>query len=223
MLIIKRHLIYVDAKSIKKVGNESSEENEINELLESAKKEAEEIIKNAKDEAQKIVENAKNEAQRIIDDAKIEAEEILNSAEIEINEKLSEIDSLKSYIAAFGERLNEQLNGLAKELAEKSFPAFKAIYRKILEKDVDEDLAKRRIESALEKIFYSEGVILRVSPKDSEKLSDVLESLRSQGFEVRIDPDLSEGDVLVETEKGIIDKTTPFRWKMIEDILDEIL
>ncbi len=66
-------------------------------------------------------------------------------------------------------------------------------------------------------------MILRVSPKDSEKLSDVLESLRSQGFEVRIDPDLSEGDVLVETEKGIIDKTTPFRWKMIEDILDEIL
>ena len=62
-----------------------------------------------------------------------------------------------------------------------------------------------------------------MSPKDSEKLSDVLESLRSQGFEVRIDPDLSEGDVLVETEKGIIDKTTPFRWKMIEDILDEIL
>lgn len=223
-MIIKRHLIYVDAKAVKKIGLRSDEkESKGDEIIQKARAEAQRILENAKKEAGEILSGAQNEAQKILEDAKARADEIVNSAKAEIDAKLSEIEALKARISSFSERLNESLKELSEQLTDEALPVFKIIYRKILEKDLDEDLAKRRIESALEKIFHSDGVVLKISPKDAERLSDVIEDLKSQGFGVQIDPDLSEGDVLVETKRGVVDKTTSFRWKMIEDVLDEIL
>ncbi len=222
-MIIKRHLIYVDAKTVKKIGREPEKKNEEDEIIQKAKAEAQKILENARKEADEILKDAQDKAQKILEDAKVKADEIVNSSKSEIDARLAEIEDLKSHISSLGKRLDDSLKDLSERLADASLPVFKVIYRKILEKDLDEDLAKRRIESALEKIFHSDGVILKISPRDVERLSGVMDNLKSQGFDVQIDPNLSEGDVLVETKKGVIDKTTSFRWKMIEDVLDEIL
>ncbi len=218
-MIIKRNLIYVDAKSIRKIGR-AEEKDERKEELEKLRKE---IIEKAKKEADEILGNAKKEADSILNDARKKYEELEKNLKEEYEKKMQEIEEMKRKLVEFESLLRGKLDEAIEGLVEKSLPVLKVIYKKVLEKDMDEDLARRRIKSALEKIFETSGVRFKISPEDTSGLEDLISSMKTQGFEVVVDPSLKKGDVIVETSIGLIDKTTEFRWRMIEDALDEIL
>lgn len=220
-LIIKRHLIYVDAKSVRKVGpKEEKEEDSKEKELEELKRK---IVEEAKEEAKKIVENARRESEEIVKKAREDSERMKRTLEEEYTRKIGEIEDLKGEILRIADGFKKELARAAEEIADLSLPVLREIYRKILEKDIDEDLARRRITSILERIYETAGVRVRISPGDSEILGETVEELKKRGFEVLVDPSLKMGDVVVETQGGVFDRRTDFLWKMIEDAIDEIL
>ncbi len=223
VLIIKRHLIYVDSKSIRKIGPEDKKKGLEEEMEEEIRRKAEEIIKSAQEEAEGALKDAREKAEKIVEDAKEKARLIMEDAKRKAKKEVEEIGKLKEDISRFREKLNDQIEKVARNVAENSLPILKVIYKKILEKDIDEELALRRVQKILERIYTSEKVRIRISPQDEVILSDLVEELNRKGFEIVVDPDLQKGDVLVETSKGVMDKTTSFRWNMIEDVIDEIL
>ena len=219
-MIIKKHLIYVDAKSVRRIGKEKEEKKDEEREIERMR---EEVLKKAQIEADKIISEAKEKAKRIIEQAQKEYEEKISAASRELEEKMKEVETQRKRLENLENLLREKIGEAVKEIVEESLPILKVIYKKILEKDMDEDLARRRIESALERIYETSGVRFRISPEDAHGLEDTIKLLKGRGFEVVVDPSLKKGDVLVETSLGILDKTTSFRWKMVEDILEEVL
>ncbi len=217
-MIIKKHQIYIDAKSVKKIGpppvltRENEEFKKLKEAIEAeAKENARLILEEAQRRADEIVKRADEEAKRIIEEAK-------KAYVKEIEALKEERERLRVVINSIPSKLDAEIEKLTKLV----LPVLKVIYRKILEKDIDEELAYRRIKNVLSAIFQTSNIIIKLSPQD-------LQRVKSSGLQIpegvilKAEPSLNEGDVIVESDLGIIDKTTDFRWKMIEDIIDEIL
>jgi flagellar assembly protein FliH len=221
-MIIKRHLIYVDSKSVRKIGKEEKDESK-EDLREEIEKKRMEIIQEAEIRAKEIIESAKAEAEKILEDANEKAKNIEESLKKEYAMKIEELEALKVDVLNFKSLLLSKMEEAIEDLIDMALPLMKIIYRKILEKDIDDDLARRRIKSALEKIFETANVRFRISVEDSSKIGDLIQELGSEGMDVVVDPSLKKGDVVVETSLGVIDKTTSFRWKMVEDMIDEVL
>ncbi len=215
-MIIKKHQIYVDARTIKKIGERaSSERSEIEEELERLK---ESILKKANDDAIRIIESAKKEAKEIVDGAKVEANRIIDEARKAYEAERQSLMEEKEKIMALFNSLNSKLDSAVENLVDESLPILKVIYRKILEKDMDEELAKRRLRSALQKVIQTGEITVRMNPADVERVQGEF-----TGLKIIPDPGLEEGDVVIETHLGVIDKSTNFQWRLIEDIIDEVI
>ncbi len=220
-MLIKSYRIIVDAESIRKIGKK--------ELSDKEKKESEElkllkekILSEANEKAKLIVEEAKKKAEKIISDAQDQAKKIVEEAKLSYKEELEitkkEKEKLKNIIAATPSLIENEV----KKLSDMILPIVKIIIKKILEKEIDEELVNRRVLSALAKIYDTATITLRVNPTDIQIINQIKDSL-PQNVEIQPDPSIESGGVVVESRLGIMDKTTTFQWKMVEDIIDEIL
>lgn len=216
-MIIKRHQIYVDAKSIRKIGGLLPGEREA--LEEELKELRETVIREANERASHILEEARKRAQETLARAKEEADKVVEESKKAYSAELESLKEEKSKLQALLGSIPEKLDSAIKSLADEALPVLKVIYKKVLEKDIDEELARRRLESALSRIFETAGITIRLNPADVERVKDLV----VKGANILPDPGLKEGDVLIETRLGILDKSTAFQWKMIEDIIDEVL
>ena len=220
-MLIKSHRIIVDAESIRKIGKSR--------LDESRKKEDEElrllkekVLSEAGEKAKSIVEDAKEKAEKIIADAQEQAKEIVEEARLaykkEIDATKEERERLRNIIAEIPSSIENEV----KRLSDMILPIVKIVVKKVLEKEIDEDLVNRRIQSALSKIYDTATITLKVNPEDIQLVNQIRDSF-PPNVEVQPDPSVERGGVIVESRLGIMDKTTNFRWKMVEDIIDEIL
>jgi len=220
-MLIKSYRIIVDAESIRKIGKRelSEEEKEKNEEIELLK---EKILSEANEKAELIMEEAKKKAEKIVSEAQEQAKKIVEEArlsykkELEITKK--ERERLENIISAIPQLIENEV----KRLSEMILPVVKIIVKKILEKEADEELLNRRIESALSKIYDTATITLRVNPNDIQIVNQIKSSF-PPNVVVQPDPSVEVGGVIVESHLGIMNKTTAFQWKMAEDIIDEIL
>lgn len=218
MIIKKRRIIYVDSPRIRSV--ETEEERKEKEI----EVDVEKILKEAREQAREIVEKAEKEAEEILKKAREQEEELLEKAknnaerlEREYIEKLEKIDKI---VKNFEGNLNREIDKVVQLI----LPTLKVLFRKILEKAIDEEIVERKIRSVLGKIASMKKVTIRVNPDDVSRISDDLkEYFERNGIEMKLDPNVEKGGIVVETELGIIDKTFGFQWKLVEDIIEEVI
>ena len=170
--------------------------------MEKAKEEAENILKKAKDDEERLLEKAKSNAEKL---------------EKEYIEKLRNIDKI---VKKFEENLNKKIDKIVLLI----LPTLRILFKKILEKAIDEEIVERKIRSVLGKIVSMKNVTVRINPNDISHISnDLREYFERNGIEMTLDPNVEKGGVVVETELGIIDKTFGFQWKLVEDIIEEVI
>ena len=219
MIIKKRRIIYVDSPRIRSVETVEEEKKEkeieidVEKILKEAKERAGEIIEKAKKEAEEILKKAKDQEEELLEKAKNNAERL----EREYIEKLEKIDKI---VKNFEENLNREIDKMVQLI----LPTLKVLFRKILEKAIDEEIVERKIRSVLGKIASMKRVTVRINPDDVTKISDDLKKyFERNGVEMKLDPNVEKGGIVVETELGIIDKTFGFQWKLVEDIIEEVI
>lgn len=219
MIIKKRRIIYVDSPRIRSVETVEEEKKEkeieidVEKILKEAKERAGEIIEKAKKEAEEILKKAKDQEKELLERAKNDVEKL----EREYIEKLEKIDKI---VKNFEENLNREIDKMVQLI----LPTLKVLFRKILEKAIDEEIVERKIRSVLGKIASMKRVTVRINPDDVTKISeDLKEYFERNGVEMKLDPNVEKGGIVVETELGIIDKTFGFQWKLVEDIIEEVI
>ena len=219
MIIKKKRIIYVDSPRIRSVETVEEEkkgkeiEMDVEKILKEAKERAGEIIEKAKKEAEEILKKAKDQEKELLERAKNDVEKL----EREYIEKLEKIDKI---VKNFEENLNREIDKMVQLI----LPTLKVLFRKILEKAIDEEIVERKIRSVLGKIASMKRVTIRINPDDVTKISeDLKEYFERNGVEMKLDPNVEKGGIVVETEIGIIDKTFGFQWKLVEDIIEEVI
>ena len=219
MIIKKKRIIYVDSPRIRSVETVEEEKKEkeieidVEKILKEAKERAGEIIEKAKKEAEEILKKAKDQEEELLEKAKNNVEKL----EREYIEKLEKIDKI---VKNFEENLNREIDKMVQLI----LPTLKVLFRKILEKAIDEEIVERKIRSVLGKIASMKRVTIRINPDDVSRISDDLKKyFERNGIEMKLDPNVEKGGIVVETELGIIDKTFGFQWKLVEDIIEEVI
>jgi len=218
VIIKKRRIIYVDSPRIRSVETEEERkekeiEVDVERILKEAREQAREIIEKAKKEAEEILKKAKDQEKELLERAKNDVEKL----EREYIEKLEKIDKI---VKNFEGNLNREIDKVVQLI----LPTLKVLFRKILEKAIDEEIVERKIRSVLGKIASMKRVTIRINPDDVSKISDDLkEYFERNGIEMKLDPNVEKGGIVVETELGIIDKTFGFQWKLVEDIIEEVI
>ncbi len=218
MIIKKRRIIYVDSPRIRSV--ETEEERKEKEI----EVDVEKILKEAREQAREIVEKAEKEAEEILKKAREQEEELLekakNNAERLEREYIEKLEMIDKIVKNFEGNLNREIDKVVQLI----LPTLKVLFRKILEKAIDEEIVERKIRSVLGKIASMKKVTIRVNPDDVSRISDDLkEYFERNGIEMKLDPNVEKGGIVVETELGIIDKTFGFQWKLVEDIIEEVI
>jgi len=218
VIIKKRRIIYVDSPRIRSVeteeeGKEKEIEVDVEKILKEAREQAREIVEKAEKEAEEILKKAREQEEELLEKAKNNAERL----EREYIEKLEMIDKI---VKNFEGNLNREIDKVVQLI----LPTLKVLFRKILEKAIDEEIVERKIRSVLGKIASMKKVTIRVNPDDVSRISDDLkEYFERNGIEMKLDPNVEKGGIVVETELGIIDKTFGFQWKLVEDIIEEVI
>ena len=219
-MLIRKHLVYVDEKSIRSIRPNPPEQTEEDKVRKELEAERERIIQEAQKRAQEILKDAERKAEDILKEAEERAKKVLKDADERINMELKRLEELKGRISKIAGSLDAEIKRVADELADQILPLLGILFRKILEKEMDQELALRRLRSALERIMGLKRVVVRVSPEDVDLLKEEIEKA---GYSLTVDSRLKSGDVVIETESGVLNKTTSFQLRVIEEILNEVI
>lgn len=221
MLLRKDEVFYIDLPrkiEEEKVKEEKTKENAAEEI-QKIKEMREKVISEAQEEARKIIEGARKDAEEIIRNASSEAEALKLEAKKALEEAKTMRNDLQKYILGLKKEIQKQINLKIEEILPELLDMLKILFKKILEKEMDESTMERKLRSALSKVVGIKNVKIRINPEDAKKLD-----LREVSREALIpDPSVERGGVIVETDFGILDKTFSHQWELVEDIFEEVV
>ncbi len=219
-MLIRKHMVYVDEKTIRSIKTGNTETTPEDEILQELERKKDEILKKAREEAKKILAEAEKKARGILKDADDKAKSLIEESRERIEAELKEHEKMKENLLRMLKSLKDEVRRAADELADRTLPILKIVMRKILEKEIDDELALRRLRSAFERIMGLENVVVRVSPADVDLIKREVEKA---GYRLIVDDNLKRGDVVIETEAGVLNKSTSFQMKVIEDAINEVM
>ena len=108
--------------------------------------------------SEEILSNAYNEAEAL----KLEAKKVLEEAK-------TMKDDFQKYILALKEKIQKQVNQRIEEILPELLDILKILFKKILEKEMDESAVERKLRSALSKLVGIKNVKIRINPEDAKK------------------------------------------------------
>jgi len=227
-LIIKKRYVYLDAPlkiedkattSTTEEQVEQSKEKQLLEIVAKANREAEQIVLEAQNQAQQILLQAQEEYNRIIEEANQKAFVISKEAEQSAQIMLT---NLQTQIQNLLEGFEQQLDTFYNEYCEKLTSISLVLIEKFLEKNIDPEVTKRKIEKILTHLAGSTKVKIHINPKDAKLINEeTLEYAKSNGYEIVLNDNIEHG-VIAETELGTIDATLKFQFTVLEEIFDEV-
>jgi len=215
-VIIKKRQLFIDSPYIANRVAKLTEDPM--ELL----KKAEQQLKEAQEQAKKIVESAQLQAQTIVDEAKEQAKKIVESAKKESlviqNQIKTSTELLEKIVKKFNEELRSKITEISNSLSETVFE----LVRKITYREIDKVDYQKKIEEILAKIIGMNNVKVTVNQSDFETFPQIMEKLKALGIEVVKSTKLQRGDVLVDTELGVIDATKGYLLKVTSQLFEEV-
>ncbi|ODN30302.1 FliH/SctL family protein [Fervidobacterium thailandense] len=227
-MIIKKRYVYIDAplkieveKHFGKTEDEnivSSKERELMEVVAKANREAEAIVLEAKRQADEILQRAQEEYNLILNQANEQAKQILEGA---LREKDAMLNEFNQRLSKVLEDFDKTLDDILQAYSTKLLRMVRALVAKFLEKEVDPELTKRKLDKVLVHLVSATKVKIRINPEDMKILPpELLQEIRMKGFEIVSDPTIKNG-VIAETDIGTIDTTLDFQMTMLDEIFEE--
>ncbi len=228
-MLIRKRYVYLDAPMKIESKNEQlerEEQGEINrkelELLEMvarANKEAEQVIYAAQNQAQQLIQQAQEEYNKIIEEANKKSREIIDNAINEVEATKKELNErIKSILFSF----ETSFDNLLSMYAEKIASITKILVEKFLEKEIDSEVTKRKLEKVLSHVVGATKVKIHINPEDAKLIyQEVMDEIRSKNYEVVLNDSVNQG-VIVETDLGTIDTTLKFQFALLDEIFDEV-
>ncbi len=198
----------------------------------------EEVLAEARAEAERLVQDAQAQADSLIDDANAQADDIRAQAE-ETGRQTGYQEGQEQAQAEFADRqaeLERHAQDLENDYQEKASSMEKdlvATITDVMEKFFKIELSDRKdvllhvIENAVLNIENSRSFLIHVSQAQYEDVSGELDSLREKvgaesEIDVIMDPTLSEGSCLIETDGGIYDCSIDTELKSLSKELREL-
>ncbi|ABR31119.1 flagellar export/assembly protein [Thermosipho melanesiensis] len=226
-MIIKKRYVYIDTpQTINEKKIEKSSENNLKileeqkRIIEEAKRKADEIINQAKQKASEIIEIAKQKSENIKKEAIKEKEELITTQKQSIENMVKTLNERINFLA---KKFEETIDKTTKKIENDLLEITKIIVTKLLEKEIDEETTKRKLNKILTHIIGMKKIKLYINPDDLKLLDeDILSNLRNKGIEIIEDSNVQYG-VVAETEMGNINTDLKFQMKLINEIIDEVL
>jgi len=228
-LLIRKRYVYLDAplkienrieedKTRNVVQDEEKREKTL-EMVAKANKEAERIISEARLQADKILDQAQEEYVYIISQANQSAEDIIAQAQEEAQKS---IEAVNKQLQTILDTFEKALNNLLDLYSEKMTSVSERLAEKFLEKEIDSDVTKRKLKKVLSHLVSATKVKIRINPNDMRSLEEeIINRIKSQGFELISDPAVESG-VVAETDIGTIDTTLNFQLTLLDEIFEEV-
>ncbi len=227
----------VDLTETSEIVNESIDNPE--DIIQSAIEEAERILENAKLEREEILENAERERETVISEAYTKSNEILESAKEEGYSKgflqgkedgLKETDSIIEEAKEIKQNVLLEKKAVAKSLESEIIDLIISGIRKVIDHEVERDhqLLLNLVRKGIEKCIYTDSLIIRVSSNDYEVVNSSKNKIyiMTEGIdhiEVKQDPALKDGSIIIETISGTVEASIQTQIAQIEQMFYDIL
>ncbi|MEN3043429.1 MAG: FliH/SctL family protein [Fervidobacterium sp.] len=189
-MLIRKRFVYLDAplKIEAKVDysktNESTQEDEkqkeLMEMVARANKEAEQIVFQAQQKANEIILQAQEEYNKIIQQANEQAQNILEQTKQELQATKKQYqDRMIKILQSFENIFDELLSNYAEKLSNIS----SILIEKFLEKQIDPEVTKRKLEKVLAHVIGATKVRIHINPDDINLLEkNLIDEIKSKGY-----------------------------------------
>ena len=211
---------------------EEMQENIVSPAVSLAKEKARVIIEEANNEAKEI----KAEAEKIKTKAAKESEKIMKQAEKKAAEKEKQLEkkwndkmsaSTKALKSA-SEALNKSREEYAELSTEKMRDLIALLSEKILLTTLEEkkgEILEKKVDELMRRVVSLRDIVFKFNPRDfssfppelNKKMNETLTS-----FEIRQDPSVSKGGVVVETSYGTLDASYENQREILKSLIDEV-
>jgi flagellar assembly protein FliH len=217
-MIIKKRQLLIDAPCI--VGKKERQNNDSNDafdsttvtkILEEAKAKADEILRQAEAEASKMLNEAKEKRQKMIQEIELERQQF------------------RKYVGEASQRLNALVSSFQRQLDQKREEMFeeltdllRILIEKIAFRSLDQVDFRQKMKKIFSKLSEVRSAKVIFNEKDAETFPEILKQCEAMGFEVVRSSSLKPGEVLVDTELGVLDGTNRAAVMLVERLIEEV-
>lgn len=208
-------------------------------IIDKAKARADAIIKAAEIECDEIISKTQAEQQIIVSEAYGESNKILENARKKGYEQgvlegreagLKTVDNLIGEIKQIKQDVLSEKKIIAKELEGQIVELIISCIKKIINYELKKDhkLLLNLVENGIEKCTYTDSLIVRVGENDYETVNSSKDKIyiMTEGIdniEVKKDPALETGSIIIETVSGTVDASLQTQITQIEQMFYDIL
>jgi len=216
-VIIKKRELFVDVPCViskperEKIDDISKISEKAQERLRKVELEAKELLQKTQLEAEKILNEAQMKAAQIVEDAKKQAENLQKTAE-------NKVSSVEKIMHDF----HDQLMTKTQDILQKLLEVVRVLIEKIAYKEIDKIDYQRKLEYILSKIASMNNVKVTMNFSDFENYPEIVEKFKSAGIEISKSDALTEGEIIVETELGLINGTKSYAIEIVEELIEEV-
>ena len=208
-------------------------------IIDKAKERANAIIRAAEIECEETISRTRTEQQTIISEAYEESNNILENSRkkgyeqgvLEGREEgLRTVDNLIEEVKQMKQNVLSERKTVAKELEKQVIELIISCVKKILNHELERNhkLLLNLVENGIEKCTYTDSLIIRVGENDYETVNSSKNKIyiMTEGIdniEVKKDPALEDGSIIIETVSGTVDASLQTQITQIEQMFYEIL
>jgi len=251
--LIKRTLVTIDEKERRKINSgepaqadekadkpaDGSEEKPREELIEMhpevtlARERARSIIEDARRQAEQIRSEAQAltvAAQKQAEQKKVEMDQLLISKEREIENKWkAQYESAIRSVQALQQSLQKNKDEFIALGSQQILLLAKTVVEKMLFivlEDREAEVFERKIRELVHRALDYKKVVMRLNPKNLEFFSPtLLQSVKAiiPDVELRPDPKIAPGGILVDTDFGTLDATIESQYQLFQEIVSQAL
>ncbi len=239
--IIKSNVNKVNNKVNKEEKNQSHAQTnkDLQTIIDEAKSRADAIIKVAELESDEIINRTRIEQQAIISETYTESNRILeNAREKGYKQGVSEgkeaglktVDNLIEEVKQIKQNILSEKKAVAKKLEEDIIQLVISCVKKVINHELERDhkLLLNLVESGIERCTYTDTLIIRVSENNYETVNSFKNKIyiMTEGIdniEIKKDPALEDGSIIIETISGTVDAGLQTQITQIEQMFHDIL
>lgn len=215
-MIIKKKQLLIDAPCI--VGKHTEENRSDSKdrfdpakILEEARKKAEEIVEEAKKEAAKILNEAKEKQQKLFQEIEAEKQQVKKRS-MEASQRLITLVS----------NFEKQLEKKKQEISDQLVEVLRVLIEKIAFRYLDETDFSEKMKKVFSKLSEIKRAKVFLNQQDAENFPEIVKQCEELGFDVIESSNLKPGEVLVETDLGVLDGTNKAAALLVEKLIEEV-
>ncbi|KAF2958662.1 hypothetical protein AS159_02975 [Thermotoga sp. Ku-13t] len=216
-MIIKKKQLLIDAPCI--VGKKEKQKSDDPRFDPSV---AKKIVGEAEARASEILRQAQAEASKILNEAKEKQQKMLQEIELERQQFKKRVSENSQRLAVLVSNFQKQFEQKKDEIFEEMLGVLRVLIEKIAFRVIDETDFREKMRKVFAKLSEVKNARVMLSEQDMKDFPEIVEQCKALGFDVVKSSSLKPGEVLVETDIGVLDGTARTATSLIEKLIEEV-